>query len=336
MSDNVKKIGYKVAIFDPTSIRGKEMKRVLVERSFPSQSVKLIDSREKLGTLTDFDDEATFIQNADTEALEEADVVFFCGKPAETKSLAAMHRKLDFFAFDLSRFAEESDEYRCFVNGVNSDSAADFHGILASPHPVTVLLAKVISKLQKAFGVGSAAATVMKSVSEDGFEGISNLHRQARELLSFNPLDEKQRIFNIFPAAGAYPGDIIKISGEVEKLVSLKTGSFSLSLIEAPIFFGAAASIYVELNKAPDAAFSWRDLFSGEEGFRFDGDVSKGDAPIGPVEISETDMLHLQILYRDENDGRRLWIWAVADNIRLCSVINLVQVAEKALKIGGD
>jgi len=336
MGDNLRKFGYKVAIFDATSIRGKEMKRVLVERNFPSQSVKLIDSREKFGTLTDFDDEATFIQQADAETLEGSDVVFFCGKPAETKSLAAMHRKLDFFAFDLSRFMDESDEYRCFVNGINSDSAADFHGIFASPHPVTVLLAKVISKLQKAFGVGSAAATVMKSVSEDGFEGISNLHDQTTKLLSFASLDERQRVFNIFPSAGSYLGEILRISGEVEKLVSLEPGSFSLSLIDAPIFFGAAASIYVELNKAPDAAFSWQNLYSSEEGFRFDGDVSKGDAPIGPVEISETDMLHLQILSRNENDGRRFWIWAVADNIRLCSVINLVQVAEKALKISGD
>jgi aspartate-semialdehyde dehydrogenase len=336
MADNVKKFGYKVAIFDPTSIRGKEMKRVLIERNFPSQSVKLIDSREKLGTLTDFDDEATFIQLADAETLEESDVVFFCGKPAESRDLAAMHRKLDFFAFDLSRFMDESDEYRCFVNGVNCDSAADFNGIFAAPHPVSVLLTKVISKLHKAFGVKSAAATVMTSVSEEGFEGISSLHSQTTKLLSFASLDEKQRVFNIFPSAGLYPAEMLRISGEVEKLVSLKTGSFSLSLIEAPIFFGAAASIYVELDKAPGAAFSWQKLYSGKEDFRFDGNISKGDTPMGPVEIADTDMLHLQILSQDKNDGRRFWIWAIADNIRLCSVINLVQVAEKALKINGD
>jgi aspartate-semialdehyde dehydrogenase len=336
MGDNLKKFGYKVAIFDATSIRGKEMKRVLVERNFPSQSVKLIDSREKLGTLTDFDDEATFIQNADTEALEASDVVFFCGKPAESKDLAALHRELDFFAFDLSRFADESDEYRCFVNGVNSDRAADFHGIFASPHPVSVLLTKVFSKLHKAFGVKSAAATVMTSVSEEGFEGISKLHDQTAKLLSFASLEEKQRVFNIFPSAGSYPGEILRISDEVERLASLGTRSFSLSLIDAPIFFGAAASIYVKLSKAPAAAFSWQDLYSEKEGFHFDGDISKGDTPIGPVEIADTDMLHLQLLSRDENDGRRLWIWAVADNIRLCSVINIVQVAEKALKISGD
>jgi aspartate-semialdehyde dehydrogenase len=268
--------------------------------------------------------------------LKESDVVFFCGKPAESKKLAAMHRKLDFFAFDLSRCMEESDEYRCFINGVNCEGATGFRGSFASPHPVSVLLTKVISKLHKAFGMKSASATVMTSVSEEGFEGISNLHSQTAKLLSFASLDEKQRVFNIFPSASLYPEEMLRISGEVEKLVSLKKGSFSLSLIEAPIFFGAAASIHVELNTAPDAAFPWRDLFSTEEGFRFDGDVSKGDAPTGPVEIANTDMLHLQLLSKDENDARRFWIWAVADNIRLCSVINLVHVAEKALKISGD
>lgn len=336
MTENIKKFGYKVAIFDPTSIRGKEMKKVLVERNFPSQSVKLIDSTEMLGTLTDFGGEATFIQNANPEILEESDVVFFCGKPDESRELAPLHRKMDFFAFDLSRFAEESGEYRYFVSGVNCDAAAEFTGVMASPHPVTVLLARVISKLHKAFGVASASATVMSSVSEDGFEGISNLHRQTSTLLSFNSLEEQQRIFNVFPSANAYPKEVIKISGDVERLVSLNPESFSLSLIDAPIFFGAAAAICVELEKAPEAAFTWKKLFSEKEGFRFEGDVSKGDTPVGPVEIAETDLLHVQLLYSDGKDGKRLWIWSVADNIRLCSVINLVQVAEKALKISGD
>ena len=331
-----KKFGYKVAIFDPMSIHGKEMKRVLVERSFPFESVKLIGSATMLGTLTDFDEEATFIQLADNDTLRDSDLVFFCGNPEETKKLVSLHKKLDFFAFDLSRSMNESDEYRNFVYGVNTDNTEEYTGIFASPSSNSVLLAKTLAKIDKAFGLKSAAATVLTSVSEDGFEGISKLHKQTTDLLSFNSLTERQRVFNIFPSASAYPAEVHRIAGEVERLTSLKPGSISLSLIEAPIFFCAVASIYIEMKNTPGGNFSWEKLFSDKDGFRYDGDVSKGNPPVGPVEIAETDMLHIQVLSGEGKDGKGLWVWALADNIRLCSVINLVQVAEKALKITVD
>lgn len=331
-----KKFGYKVAIFDPTSIHGKEMKRVLVERAFPFESVKLIGSEVMLGTLTDFDEEATFIQLADNEMLLDSDIVFFCGNPEETKKFVKMHKKLDFFAFDLSRSLNETDDYRYFVDGVNIDDAKGYTGIFASPNPNSVLLARTLSKIDKAFGLESAAATVLTSVSENGFEGISNLHKQTTDLLSFISLTERQRVFNIFPSAASYPAEVHRIVDEVEKLVSLQPGTFSLSLIEAPIFFGAVASIYIELKNAPVSNMSWEKLFSDKDGFHFDGDVSRGDLPVGPIEIADTDLLHIQILSHEGKDKKGIWIWALADNIRICSVINLVQVAEKALKINRD
>jgi aspartate-semialdehyde dehydrogenase len=328
-----KKFGYKVAIFDPISIHGKEMKRVLLERAFPFESVKLIGSEAMLGTLTDFDEEATFIKLADNETLEDTDLVFFCGNPEETKKFVSLYKKLDFFAFDLSRSMDESDDYRYFVDGVNTNDAEVYTGIYASPNPNSVLLTKTLSKIDKAFGLEKAAATVLTSVSEDGFDGISNLHKQTTDLLAFNSLADRQRVFNIFPSSSAYPLEVHRIAGEVEKLASLKPGSISLSFIEAPIFFGAVASIFIELKNAPGLGYSWKKLFTDKEGFRFEGDVSKGDPPVGPVEIADTDMLHIQVLSNDRKDGKGIWVWALADNIRLCSVINLVQVAERALKI---
>lgn len=328
-----KKFGYKIAIFDPSSIYGKEMKRVLVEKEFPIESVKLIGSEEMMGTLTDFDDEATFIQLADNNMLEESDVVFFCGNAEETRKLASLHNKLDFFAFDLSRSMTESDQYRLFVDGVNSNEAPDFKGIYASPNPNSVLLSKVLHKLDKTFGVESAAATVITSVSEFGFDGIKGLHKQTADLLSFASLSERQKIFNIFPSAVSYPAETANIAKEVEKLVPLKAGTVSLSVFEAPIFYGSAASVYIELKKEPGVDFLWKKIFLEKEGFHFEGDVSKGDLPVGPVEIAETDLLHVQILSRNEENGKKLWMWVLADNIRLCAVINMLRIAEKALRL---
>jgi aspartate-semialdehyde dehydrogenase len=333
MNEMKKNIGYKVAIFDPTSIHGKEMKKVLIERGFPYESVKLIDTEEGLGTVTEFNDEATIVTLADTEALSDSDVVFFCGNPDVANGLISRHRELDFFAFDLSRSQEESDEYRYFVSGLEIESLREWRGVYASPNPVAVPLIRFFSRLADEFGLLFASATVMNAASEDGFEGVSTLHRQTTDLLNFISIDGKQLIFNLFPKQKGYPREIEEIKKQVTDYPSLKDMEFTLSLIAVPVFFGTAAAVYVEMEKPPKKDFVWKDFFKKEEGFSYDGDVSGGDDPLGPVDIANTDLLHIQIL-SSEQETSRLWFWILADNIRLCSVINAVQLAEQVLEIG--
>jgi|GEM_PF-6971750 len=330
MDKTKKSIGYKVSIFDPTSIHGKEMKKVLIERGFPYESVKLIDIEEKLGTVAEFDDEATIVTLADTEALTESDVIFFCGNPKASAAITKRYKELDFFAFDLSRSQNESENYKYFVSPQDREILRKWNGIYATPHPVAVPLIRTLSKLEEEFGLLFASATAMNAVSEIGFEGISSLHKQTTDLMNFVPLDEKQRIFNLFPRQTGYADEIGQIRRHVTDSEKLKNLEFTLSLIDVPIFFGAAIVVYVEMESSSSKDFAWNKLFTGDDGFKFDGNVSAGDDPLGPVDIAETDLLHVQLLNIEE-DNSKLWFWILADNIRLCSVINIVQLAEAVL-----
>ena len=56
--------------------------------------------------------------------------------------------------------------------------------------------------------------------------------------------------------------------------------------------------------------------------------ASTGASAIGPVEVADSDMIHLQIANHDPDDPTKLWLWVIADNMRAGSVQNAVRLAE--------
>lgn len=333
MSTQKERFGYKIAIFDPTTIWGKELQQTLVERSFPYESVKLIDVKEKIGTLTEFDGEAMVVAEADNDTLAELDILFVCGKSDEAKKLIAKYDDLSLYVFDLTNQSVELKDSKSFVAGVDDKKILDHEGIFAAPHSAVVPMSLLIKILDSEFKLKKLSSTIMTPVTEVGFDGISDLHQQTTDLLNFKSLDGKQRVFNLYPKPEKHQEEINRIKNEVTDITGINSDLFSFSLLDVPTFFGNLFSTYVELETVPGADYNWKKLFSKDESFRFDGDISEGKEPLGPVEIAETDKIHIQIISRDTDDNSRLWFWMLADNIRTSSVLNTVKVAEILLEL---
>jgi aspartate-semialdehyde dehydrogenase len=333
MVESMKKFGYKIAVFNPTSLLGKEIQGVLTSRKFPYESVKLIDSEDNLGILTMFEDEAMIVTLADDDALENSDIVFFCGNSKGAGEIMKLHQKLKFFAFDLTGSQKENDSYKHFVSGYNDHELKNYKGIIASPHPVTIPLVRVLAKLDKEFKIKNSNVTVMTSVSDNGSDGIKNLHTQTRDILGFNSIKGKQRIFNVFPQDEDYLEETEKIEKQISSLLSIDRNKLTVSILNAPVFYGNFYSLYVELEGKPGSEYSWERLFNREEGFSFDGNISEGIPAVGAIDISETDHLHVQIMKALDKDYSKIWFWILADNIRFCSVINIINLAEVLIKL---
>ncbi|MBN2134646.1 MAG: hypothetical protein JW737_02855 [Acidobacteria bacterium] len=333
MSTHDKKFGYRVAVFDPTSIYGKEIRKILIERNFPSETVALLDTKENKGTLSEYDGEVLVLDVADRDSLATMDVIFFCGKPETVKTLAPLYKELSFYAFDLTESSPESDTYRKFVHGIDTEELKKFKGIYANPHSVTITLAHVLAHLDNEYGVERAASTVLTSVSEDGFDGISSLHKQTADLLNFVSVEGKQRIFNVYPKEDVGGSYSMKICDQVSKITGIDHSAISVVVFDAPIFFGNLISTYIELRESPGKDVDWNKIFGNLDGLQFDGVISEGSLPIGPIDIADSDNIHLQISRAEENDFKRFWLWILADNIRIGSALNAVCLAEIVLDL---
>ena len=71
----------RVAIAGAASLRGKELKQLLEESSFPASEIRLLDEELVAGTLTEAGGEPAVIETVDEDSFERVRFAFFTGSP---------------------------------------------------------------------------------------------------------------------------------------------------------------------------------------------------------------------------------------------------------------
>lgn len=199
-----------------------------------------------------------------------------------------------------------------------------------SAHSATIVISSLLLRLAEHFPLKSTVADVFVSVSEMGPRGIEELQKQTLNLLSFQKVPCKvfgaQLAFNLLPRSGGTAGREFlaleshlreQIKGYLQGRVPLP----ALRLIQVPAFYSLAVSLFVETVQpvAPEKA--------GEalQGERVEVRRSSQDSP-DLIEVAGSDKILVDSVTADPNHPTGLWIWAVADNLRLAAT-NAVDVA---------
>src|SRR6185369_8024744 len=93
-----KEFPYRVAIVGASSLKGKEVKSVLLDRKFPIEKLTLLESDEDLGHLSEFDGEPLVSLALSESSFEFVDLVFFAGSIHHTRSYADLADRYGFLA----------------------------------------------------------------------------------------------------------------------------------------------------------------------------------------------------------------------------------------------
>src|SRR6266566_1278221 len=258
MNSNIKSAGVahaeptrgfsRVAIVGAASLKGKEVAEVLDERNFPSTDVKLLDDDESLGQLESVKDEVTFIQNVRAEQFDNVDFTFFASDADCTrknwkqvlKSGSAIVRA-PWIERQLAQVFTPELQPRPIVVA----------------HPVAVVLALLLLRLQSVVPIKHAVATVFEPASEHGQKGMDELHEQTVNLLSFQQLPKKifdvQVAFNMVARYGpesalALPSVKDRVVNHYRKIVQGGAPVPSVLMVQAPIFHGHAFSLNLQFS----------------------------------------------------------------------------------------
>jgi len=326
---------YRVVIVGAGSLKGKETAEVLGERNFPSLDIKLLDDDESLGQLETIGEEITFIQNVRAEQFDKIDFTFFASDADCTRKNWNTARHAGSAIVDLSYALEDEPQARLRSPWIERES-----GIVQPPelqpgpsvvaHPVSVILALLVLRIQKTVSLSSAIATVFEPASEHGQKGIDELHEQTVNLLSFQQLPkavfDAQVAFNMLARYGRQSTPSLdtieaRILKHYRKIAPSGTIVPSLLLLQAPVFHGYALAIHVQCDKpaaldAVSAALAGDHVSvtpAGEE-----APSSVGAAGQSGIMVS---------VVADTSDATAFWIWATADNLRVAAA-TAVECAE--------
>jgi aspartate-semialdehyde dehydrogenase len=181
-------------------------------------------------------------------------------------------------------------------------------------------------------GLERLAVTVLQPVSECGPEGIEELESQVLKLLSFQPVSQTvfdtQVGFNLLPSYGPESrvklGDArARIANESRRYLGGRAPVPAIMLVQAPVFYSHAFSVYAEFKAAPVLD----DLVRRLHGAGLKVARAKDEPPTNVNVVGESRPVFRQP-ERDPGIETGVWLWGAADNLRVPAA-TAVAIAEK-------
>lgn len=321
--------GYRIAIVNPLTLVGNEIRTILRERSFPFTRLALLDaSGQSAGTLTEVDSEPVMIASVSQEGLDGLDLVFFCGPPATNREWIERHQQDRFIAIDLSQ-PTTAENGRLTIAGLNLDESVDGSEVLVSPHPIAIPTALILDRIQSIVPVELCTGTVIQPASEYEKEGIEELAKQTISVLNVESVPktvfDRQLAFNLYPAPERNEETIVS---QVRSLIDAQP-DVALLVTQGTIFHNHTFSLFVKTKKEVGEeriieALKASPLF----------DFAEGDQQFGTVDAAGRDEILIADVRRDPSVRGGYWVWAVCDNLRRSSALNAVLIAEQVLFAG--
>ena len=320
----------RAAIVGASSLLGKELASELSVASTVVWDLKLLDAALPdaglaSGQISAAGDEAVLIQTIEPGAFDGMDVVFFAGDVATTRKHWKEAKTAGAKIVDLSAVLD--GEPGVVVRSALMDAKEPVvpgAQIVVPAHAAAVMLALVMTRLRVRWGDAKGFATVMEPASQQGSAGLDEMHQQTVALLSFQgvskDLYDEQVAFNLSAALGVEAKvDLAKIGARVRSDLATIAGkeaanAVAMQLLQAPVFNGYTASMFVELNG--DGGLG--DVETALEGGLLS--LSIGD-DVAPSNFSATEQGQILMSIRKETSAKAAgyWLWMAVDNLKLAA-----------------
>lgn len=329
----------RIAIVGATGMAGRELIRILEERSFNLSSLELFASKNSAGAEIDFHDEPQDVQELLSADQINADIVFFAaGSKVSTAFIDKLAAK-GIICIDKSSAFRMHDAVPLVVPEVNGHLLkGSNHRIIASPNCVAAPLAQVLAPLNALATLEQVVVSTYQAVSGAGKKATDELESQVRDL--FNMRDPSTEVFGkriafnvlpLIPARGQIDAlgktdEEAKVIEETKKILGLKELKMEATCVRVPVFNGHSMSVHVATKKPIkiDAAI---ETLSRAPGIILIDNPQKGSYPT-PLEASGEDLTLVGRIRPNTSVTYGLSLWISSDNLRTGAALNAVRIAE--------
>lgn len=348
----------RAAVVGASSLLGKELGERLNDAPGAQWDLKLLDKEDAAGQVTSAGDEAAVIQAVTPEAFTAQDIIFFAGDEASTREHWRDAVQAGAAVVDLTGALEGEENISLRAPllppieanagaGTGTGKPLDLSSLgVVSAHPAAIMLGAVVGKLARAFAPIQASATVLLPASQAGTAGMDEMHGQTVSLLSFKPLPQEvfdtQVAFNLSAELGrAAKTDLAATARLIRHQLELVAGpavtrATAMQLVQAPVFNGLTASVFVA-TATPVKPDDIRRALSGD---LIELPASDDPAPSNQS-AAQGDAILIQLSHPAEqapatpsaqppqaesttpapaaNGPQGFWLWIAADNLRLAA-----------------
>ena len=329
---------YNVAILGATGLVGQEFIKVLLQRSFPLASIRLLASDRSAGRKMMVNNQEIEVEEATPDSFQGVDIALFSAGAEVSRHLSPIAAREGAVVIDNSQAFRMEKAVPLVVPEVNTEDIKRHEGIIANPNCSTIQMVVALYPLHKVNPIKRIIVDTYQSVSGTGAAAIEELRTQAKQVLDGQPtvphIYPHQIAFNVLPEIdvfldNGYSREEWKMVEETKKIMHADNIDISATCVRVPVFVGHSEAVHAEFSQMMTVDEAQR-ILSQAPGVKLLDDMSISLYP-QPWSAAGTDSVFVGRLRRDASHPNGLAMWIVADNVRKGAALHAVQIAEEMI-----
>lgn len=326
---------YKVAILGASGAVGKEMMKILEERSFPVSELHLLASARSAGKVVQWRGQDVVIEEARDEVFEGIDIVLGAAENDIAERFAPAIVKSGAVFVDNSSAFRLDPDVPLVVPEVNPEDVKKHHGIIANPNCSTTITVTAVNALRNISPIKAMVASTYQAVSGAGAGGPIELQNEVEALREGKAYEPKvfsyQIAYNVIPQIGGeqccgYTSEEMKLQNEGRKIMHLPEMKVSCTCVRVPVVRSHSISVSLHFEKKISVEEA-RAAIAAAPGCRLVDNLDALQYPM-PLDTSDQDLVFVGRIRPDLTDENGLCLWCCGDQVRKGAATNCIQIAE--------
>ncbi len=326
---------YNVAICGATGAVGETMLKVLQERNFPVENIKLLASYRSVGKRYNFFNQDVLVEELTKDSFRNVEIALFSIGAVLSKEFAPIAVENGATVIDNSSAFRMDKNVPLVVSEVNPEDVSWQNGIIANPNCSTIIMVVAINPIHKISRIKRIVTSTYQAVSGTGRKAIEELKKQSRAVLNSKEVISQvypvQIAFNILPhiedfLEDGYTKEEMKMVHETHKIMGDNSIRITATTVRVPVFTSHSLSVNLELESKLTKE-EVRDILSKAPGLKVMDDPENLIYPT-TLNSSGNDLVYVGRIREDDSVENGLNLWIVSDQLRKGAATNAIQIAE--------
>lgn len=332
-----------LAIVGATGAVGTLMRRVVLERKLPYQSIKFLASARSAGQSIDFAGKQYKIEPLAPDAFKGVNIVLSSTPASVSREWSPIAAAAGAYVVDNSSAWRMDPEVPLVVPEVNAHALKSIpKKIIANPNCSTIQMVVALQPLHTEARIKRVVVATYQASSGKGATGLFDLDAQVAALGQGKTVPAptahmEQLAGNVIahdwkPGEDGYSEEEIKMVKETKKIMGDESIQVAPTTVRVPVRTGHSEAINLEFHSPISVEQAKAALAKAPGVILMDG-YGPGLVPT-PLKAEDRDEVFVGRVRKDPTVPYGLQIWVVSDNLRKGAATNAVQIAQELIKQG--
>ncbi len=331
-----------VAIVGASGAVGQEFLKVLAERNFPIDQLKLFGSPRSAGRKYMFkgkEYEVKLLQHNDD--FKGVDIAFTSAGASTSKEYAETITKYGAIMIDNSSAFRMDPDVPLVVPECNAaDALVRPRGIIANPNCTTIMMVVVLKPIEQLSHITRIHVASYQSASGAGAQAMAELQQQYQELVEGKPVTVNkfayQLAYNVIPQIdvftdNGYTKEEMKMFNETRKILHSDV-KCSAMCVRISALRSHSEAVWIETEK-PLSVEEVQAAISVAPGVTLQDDPDTKTYPM-PLFTGGKDDVYVGRVRKDLANENGITLWLSGDQIKKGAALNAVQIGEYLVSKG--